>query len=168
MISIREIGRSVVSDEFHRKHFGHHERFGAPRPGRRWLYREIEVRMPLIRCYYPQIGDSSTCSGVMAAVGYERASWAGKRLVDMASLIRASLEQQTVPANASLDKVLALRVAGTEQIYRAEEPIMLCPDQTVVWLIEGNHRVLALALLGEQAVRGIDWSALRPVDESGT
>jgi hypothetical protein len=155
---IRDLGVTTVSDRAHGEHFGHHQRFRERYDGAAWTYHRIAVPAVTLRCCYPLVGDSNTSSGLMAAVGDTRESFRGITLAEMSELIRFGFKSGTVDwCDPSIRKLVSFMVAGKATIYSAPQTIMIDPGEGGPWVVEGNHRCLALILAGEAEITGVDW-----------
>lgn len=162
----QDLGVTAVPDAAHGAHFGHHARFRERYQNVTWSYHVIEAPANLLQCRYPRVGDSAISAGLMAGFGDNRESWLGERLVDMAHVVRTAFATGNVDwSNPSVRKLLSLIVAGREVIYGAAQTLMIEPSPGGHWLIEGNHRCLALIILGVDHIRGVDWSRVAPVPE---
>jgi hypothetical protein len=159
---IEQLGSTVVSDADHGQHFGHHQQFRDRYAGVSWTYDKIRVSASTLVCQYSKLGDGQCPGGLAGLLGV--GSLFGVRLVSIAAGIRERVEADAVLAKHPLiQKIGGLMVLGAAGIYGLPQQMMLNPGSSAVDVIEGNHRYLALILLGEDRVTGVDWSRIRPV-----
>lgn len=143
--------------------FGHHPQFRERYRGEVWMYHRIRVPADALICKYPNIGDADVPGGLAAVTGFLN-GLRGVRLQDMVGRIRERLRSEAVVRNHPLiQKISALTLLTSAGIYQLPQPLMLEPSSNTVTVIEGNHRYLALLLLGETRVQGFDWSRIAEV-----
>jgi len=161
-VEIEQLGCQVMPDAEHRRHFGHHFRFRDRNAGTSWTYHRIRVPIESLLCRYGNVGEGDYPGGLGAILGLA-ASLIGVDLRRIAERIRERIAEEPVIAKHPLiQKVGSLAVLGTAGIYQLPQPLMLEPCHNGVDVIEGNHRYLALILLGETRVDGFDWSRITP------
>ena len=148
-------------DAFIGQHFGHHDRFRQRQPGRRWRFEQVRVPSPELRCLYPDPGVSpENPSGLMGSVGLPATPYQGEAIQAMAGAIERALAANTADThNAALRKVLAFRDGGVALIQSVSQPFALSRLANTWYVREGTHRAIALALLHEPSIEGIDFES---------
>jgi hypothetical protein len=150
-----------ISDDVIGQHFGHHQRFAA-RGDLPWQFEVMDVPVSSLFCMYDDPGlNSRNQRGLMGAAGLSPTGYAGVSIVTLAHLVQASLTDGTADVqNEALAKVLRFRDAGAAFILSRPEPIAFTrsPDGRN-FVREGTHRSVALALLGVDSVRGLDFES---------
>ena len=150
------------------EHFGHlavppfelHHRV----PRREWELQEVAVPIAELHCYYPDPGGGDVLGGLMASVAWAAGSARDKSIVDMVAALRMGLDSGAVETrNPSLARVLAMRDAGREAIRCARQPLAFVELNGRWYVREGTHRTVALALLGESVMIGLNLSSARQV-----
>ena len=91
----------------------------------------------------------------MAATGHS-----GAAIAALAKALASGLATGTADlSNAALKKVLAFRELGAAAILSIEQPLALSRAAGKWFVREGTHRAIALALLGESSITGIDFES---------
>lgn len=97
---------------------------------------------------------------MMGSVGELPDVWRDRRLVDMASLVQQALDNGTADLTSPvLQLVLRLRDGGVCFIRSRNQPYVLKEEARKWYVREGTKRSVALALLEETTVVGIDLSS---------
>jgi hypothetical protein len=155
----------VVSDEEHGRFFGHHLRFRERYGGVRWRYHSTSASAGRLLCRYTNIADAYSPGGIARAVGWEGRPLNDRPLIEVAHAIRDAVRADaTVLAYPVVSRLTQLVFMGADAIYQLEQPLMLEYTDHKVFVREGNHRYLALLLLGEDPVRGYDWNSIEQLD----
>ena len=97
----------------------------------------------------------------MGSVGWQPGAAAGRSIRAMAQAIDTGLRLGTADtSNPALRKVLALRDLGEEFILHCEQPLAFVPGLDAMFVREGIHRTIALALLGATELEAMNLSLL--------
>lgn len=154
-----------VPDRVHGEHFGHHQQFRRRYKNCVWIYDFVRVPVDRLVCRYKRLGESHTYSGLMEEI--ERSDLQdlrGRKLSTVIEAVRQYLESHTeVRSDGSVQRIRSLMALGVGRIQELSQTIMVDPtsDPAQMELVEGNHRCIALGLLGEQAIDGVLFNRVR-------
>ena len=100
----------------------------------------------------------------MGCIGWIRGQASGRLIPDLASALKAGLDNETADlTNKSLRRVLALRAKGKAEILSIPAAIAFVHRGGQWGLREGNHRAVALCLLGAESLEGMNLTAPKQV-----
>ena len=131
-------------------------------PGSDWDYPVIRAPISDLISRYPAIGDGDG-PGLLPGLGLTAEDLTGRRIADLAESFRDRVATGAADfANPTIQRILKMVMAGPDALLGAEQMILLLPHQAAVYVREGSHRSIALAILGENSIEGVDLTRMKP------
>jgi hypothetical protein len=155
-----DVGERQLSVRDWREHFGH-----LPETAPRLIdsvlaAKYIGVPASSLRCMYPRLGGGDS-PDLMSAIGNPSRDLTGVPFVEIAEQLRIALDSgQADSCSRSVRNIQHFMTLGIEAIYALPQTMLLLPTTKCVFVREGNHRCIALLLIGAADIVGVDLSDL--------